>query len=169
MTLSRVVVLPTNRYDARNMLFFVKAQSDVNALGGVVDIKLGFGGEIDEAVLAVRFGVILHGFADFGGGENVAFFERENGPEGVDLKREGFIGVGADDFQRSHVVPLALFDRNSDIDGFAVDRPAIGTPMRKPVVSIFRGQGLHNHFEVAIVLIQTADTDFEVFVELSRS
>src|SRR5882672_5636090 len=54
------------------LLFFVKAQGGVNALGGVVDIKLGLGGEIDEAVLAVGFGVILHGFADFGGGKDVA-------------------------------------------------------------------------------------------------
>src|SRR5258706_7774409 len=149
------------------LLFFVKAQSDVNALGGVVDIKLGFGGEVDEAVLAIRFGVILHGFADFGGGENVTFFERENGPEGVDLKREGFIGVGADDFQRSHVVPLALFDRNSDIDGFAVG-PAGNRNAHAETggVDIFEDRVFHNHFEVAIILIQTADTDFEVFVEL---
>src|SRR6267154_1992965 len=63
------------------LLFFVKAQSDVNALGSIVDLKLRLGGEIDEAVLAVRFGVILHGFADFGGGENVAVFEGEDGPK----------------------------------------------------------------------------------------
>src|SRR6266852_6365864 len=67
------------------LLFFVEAQGDVNALDSVVDIKLGLGGEVDEAVLAIGFGVILHGFADFGGGEDVAFFERENGPEGVDF------------------------------------------------------------------------------------
>jgi len=35
----------------------------------------GSAGEIDEAVLAIGFGVILHGFADFGGGEDVAVFE----------------------------------------------------------------------------------------------
>src|SRR5712672_2421851 len=102
------------------LLFFVKAQRDVNALGSIVDIKLRLGGEVDEAVLAIRFGVVLHGFADFGGRENVAFFERENGPEGVDLKRESFIGIGANDFQRAHLVALAFFDGNRDIDRFSV-------------------------------------------------
>src|SRR6267143_1233163 len=62
------------------LLLFVKAQGDVNALRGVVDIKLGLGGEVDEAVLAIRFGVVLHGFADFCGGEDVAVFEGEDGP-----------------------------------------------------------------------------------------
>src|SRR5712671_3430753 len=84
------------------LLFFVKSQSDVNAFGSIVNIKLGLGGEIDEAVLAIRFGVVLHGFADFCGGEDVAVFKRKNGPEGIDLKRKSFIGIGADDFQRSH-------------------------------------------------------------------
>src|SRR5882672_4700700 len=36
------------------LLLFIKSQSDVNALGRIVDIKLGLGGEIDEAVLAIR-------------------------------------------------------------------------------------------------------------------
>src|SRR5712675_989021 len=149
------------------LLFFVKAQSDVNALGSIVDIKLRLGGEVDEAVLAIRFGVVLHGFADFGGGENVAVFKRKNGPNGIDLKRKSFIGIGANDFQRSHVVPLALFDRNSDIDGFAVG-PAGNRNAHAETggVDIFEDRVFHNHFEVAIILIQTADTDFEVFVEL---
>ncbi len=61
--------------DAANvvLLLFGKAQGDVDALGGVVDIELGLRREIDEAVLAISFGVILHGFPDFGGGEDVAF------------------------------------------------------------------------------------------------
>src|SRR6266850_1634791 len=79
------------------LLLFVKAQGGVNALRGVVDIKLGLGGEKDVAV-----------------------FKGENGPKGVDFKRQGFIGIGADDFQRSHVVALALFDGDGDIHRFAV-------------------------------------------------
>src|SRR6267142_1452914 len=149
------------------LLFFVKAQSDVNALRGVVDIKLGLGGEIDEAVLAIGFGVILHGFADFGGGEDVAVFEGEDGPEGVDLKREGFIGIGADDFQRSHVVALALFDGNGDIHRFAVATAGNRNAHAETGgVNIFEDRIFHNHFEVAIVLIQTADAHFKIFVEL---
>src|SRR5712675_1838491 len=149
------------------LLFFVKSQSDVNALGSIVDIKLGLGGEIDEAVLAIRFGVVLHGFADFGGGEDVAVFKGEDGPKGIDLKRKSFIGIGANDFQRSHVVPLALFDRNSDIDGFAVG-PAGNRNAHAETggIDIFEDRVFHNHFEIAIILIQPADTDFEVFVEL---
>src|SRR5882762_28865 len=142
------------------LLFFVKAQSDVNALGSIVDIKLGLGGEIDEAVLAVSFGVILHGFADFGGGEDVAVFKGKNGPKGVDLKREGFIGIGADDFQRAHLVALAFFDRNRDIDGFSVaatgDRNAHA---ETGGVDIFEDRIAANGLEVAIILVEAAATN----------
>src|SRR5882757_4398993 len=114
------------------LLFFVKAQSDVNALGSIVDIKLRLGGEVDEAVLAIRFGVILHGFADFGGGEDVAVFKGKDGPKGIDLKREGFIGIGANDLERAHLVALAFFDWNRDIDGFSVAAAGDGNTHAKP-------------------------------------
>src|SRR5882724_7963366 len=135
------------------LLFFVKAQSDVNALGGVVDIKLGFGGEIDEAVLAIRFGVVLHGFADFGGGEDVAVFKGEDGPEGIDLKGKSFIGIGANDFQRAHLVALAFFDGNCDIDGFSVAAAGDGNTHAKPnSVDVFEDWIAANGLEVAIIL-----------------
>src|SRR5882762_6266984 len=149
------------------LLLFVKAQGDVNALRGVVDIKLGLGGEVDEAVLAIRFGVVLHGFADFGGGEDVAVFKRENGPKGINLKRKSFIGIGANDFQRAQLVALPFFDGNCDVDRFSVaaagDRNAHA---ETGGVDIFEDRVFHNHFEVAIVLIQTADAHFKIFVEL---
>src|SRR5712671_4983742 len=139
------------------LLFFVKSQSDVNAFGSIVDIKLGLGGEIDEAVLAIRFGVVLHGFADFGGGEDVAVFKRKNGPKGIDLKRKSFIGIGADDFQRSHLVALALFDGNCDIDGFSVAAAGDGNTHAKPnSVDIFEDRIAANGLEVAIILVEAA-------------
>src|SRR5882724_4354163 len=135
------------------LLFFVKAQSDVNALGGVVDIKLGFGGKIDEAVLAIRFGVVLHGFADFGGGEDVAVFKGENGLKGIDLKRKSFIGIGADDFQRAHLVALAFFDGNCDVDRFSVAAAGDGNTHAKPnSVDVFEDWIAANGLEVAIIL-----------------
>src|SRR5882724_12032407 len=125
------------------LLFFVKAQSDVNALGG----------EIDEAVLAIRFGVVLHGFADFGGGEDVAVFKGEDGPKGIDLKRKSFIGIGANDFERAHLVALAFFDGNCDIDGFSVAAAGDGNTHAKPnSVDVFEDWIAANGLEVAIIL-----------------
>jgi len=102
------------------LLFFIEAHGDVNALGGIVDIETGFGGEVDETVLAVGFAIVFNRFADLRGREDVALVEREDGLEGVDLKGEGFVRVGADDFQRAHFVSLVFFDRDGDVNGFTV-------------------------------------------------
>ena len=140
--------------------------------GGVVDIELGLGGEIDESVLAVGFAVVFDGFADFGGGEDVAWLEREDSLERVDFEREGFVGVGADDFQRAHFVARAFFDGDGDVDGFAVG--AAGERDAELValgVVIFedRAVGRDDDLEVAVVLIEAADADFEIFGELFAS
>ena len=149
------------------LLFLVEAHGDVDAFGGVVDIGLRFGSEIDETVLAVDLGVILHGLADLGGGEDVAFLEGEDVFEGVDFEREGFVGVGADDFQRAHLVAFAFFDGDGDVDGFAVGAAGEGNAEAVALgVEIFEDGLADDYLEVAVVLIQAANADFEVFVEL---
>src|SRR6266436_1138701 len=148
------------------LLFFVEAHGDVNALGGLVDIGLRLRGEIDETILAIRFAVVIQGFANFGRGEDVAFLKGENSLERIDLQRESFIRIGADNFQRAHLVAIALFDGNGDIDGFAVSassyRDAHAEAGR---IDILENRILHDNFEVAIVLVQAADANFEIFVE----
>ena len=122
-----------------------------------------------KSVLAVSFAVVFDGFADFGGGEDVALLQREDGLERFDFERESFIGVGADDFQRAHLVALAFFDGDGDVDGFAVgaagERDAEFVALR---VVIFedRAVGRDDDLEVAVVLIVAANADFEIFGEL---
>src|SRR6267154_1034008 len=97
------------------------------------------------------------GSADFGGGEDVAVFKRENGPKGIDLKRKSFIGIGTNDFQRAHLVALAFFDWNCDIDGFSVAAAGDGNTHAKPnSVDIFEDRIAANCLEVAIILVEAA-------------
>ena len=101
------------------LLLFVELQSQIDNFLVVVDVHGRFGGEVNEPVFAIGVLVILEGFAKFVGGEDVALFQRENALEGFDLEGQGFVGVGADNFQSAHVEAFPFFDGDSDVDGFS--------------------------------------------------
>src|SRR6202030_4579608 len=126
----------------------------------------GLGGEIDEAVLAIGFAVVFNRFANFGGGEDVALMEWEEGLEGSDFKRERLVRIGADDFEAAHLVALALFDGDGNVNGFTLcaarQRNAQAVPLR---VDIFQDGLADDDLEIAVVLIEAADAYFEIFVE----
>ena len=148
------------------MLFFGEAHSYVDAFVDVVDIGLWLRGKVDEAVLAVSLAVVFDGFADLGDGEDVTFVEREKGFESIDFKRERFVRIGADDFEAAHLVALALFDGNGNVNGFplraARERDAQAVPFR---VDIFENWLADDDLEIAVVLIEAANAYFEIFVE----
>ncbi len=148
------------------MLLFSEAHGDIDALGGLVYIGLRLRGEIDEPVLAISLAVVIQGFANLGGGEDIAFLEGENALERIDFEGEGFVGVGTDDFQRAHLVALTFLDGDGDIDGFAVAAPGDGNAHAEALgVDILEDGSVHDDFEIAIVLIEAADADFEIFVQ----
>ncbi len=148
------------------MLLFIELQRQVDHLFFVVDLRLRLGREIDESVLPVRFAVILKGLADFSHREKIALMKRENALQRVDLQRQSFVRVRADDFQRTHVVAVAFFNGNGDVDCFPVGparhRHAHAEPCR---VHVLQNRLSDYRLEIAVVLIQSAYADFHVFVQ----
>src|SRR5579885_620146 len=149
------------------LLLFVEAQREVDDLLRIVDVEIGLGREIDEAVFAVGAGVILHGFAQLIGGENVSGFQGEDAFQRVHFERQRLVRIRADDLQRAHAVPRALFNGNGDVHGFAVRAPHHRHFHAESAgVHVFDDGVLDRHAEIAVVLIEAADAHFQVLIEL---
>src|SRR6202035_224947 len=80
------------------LFLFVELQGQIDNFLFIIDIHVRFGGEVDEAVFAVGVFIILKGFANFVGGENIALLQGENGFEGFYFEGQGFVGVSANNF-----------------------------------------------------------------------
>src|SRR5579862_4103730 len=147
------------------LLAFVELHGHVDALGSFVDFGIRLRNEIDETVLPVNLGVVLHRFTDFGGVKNVALLQRKNILERVGFQGEGLVRIGADDLDGAHRVAFALFDGDGDVDGFAGRAPGNDRNAPAPAggVHIFENGIVDDDAEVAVVLIQAANTDFDVF------
>ena len=150
------------------LLAFVEIESEIDSLGGVVDVAFRFGGEVDEAELAVELGVVFNGFADLGHAENVALMEREGFLERLALKREPFFRVGTANVELAHAIAVAFFNCDGDVGGLAVLSSHQGPwPWDAGFIDVHGGDHRVRdfHFIVTIGLIEIADADFQVFVE----
>src|SRR4029077_16517727 len=98
----------------------------------------------------------------------LAIFEREALGKGVRLENETLFGVTAPELNCSHFVLLPFFDRDRNICRFPVFRTD-EWPRSRYSIAIFvddlQNRILYQHFEVAIVLIESPDANFEVFIE----
>ena len=81
------------------------------------------------------------------------------------LEDQPLIGIGAAESEFAHAILLAFFDRNHDVGGLAVP---VSNEWAARRIHIHRLQFLHVHhdFEIAVVLIQAPDADFQVLIEL---
>src|SRR6185369_14166435 len=149
------------------LLLLAETHGHVNAFGSIVEFQLRLRGEVNEAILAINFAVLLHGLTNLGAGKDVALLKRKDCFQRVNFERQGLVRVSAYDLERAHVVALALFNRNGDIDGFAVRAAGKRNPQLVALgVEIFQNRFADADLEVSIVLIEAADTDFDVLVEL---
>src|SRR5258708_10450015 len=150
------------------LLLLVELERQIDDFLCFVDVHLRLRREVDKSIFAVDLAVLLEGFADLFGGEDVAFFERESALEGVDLERQGLVRISADDLQRPHVVAFALLDGNGNVDGLAVAFSGYERDAEAGVrgVNVLKNGFANDHFEVAVVAIQAADTDFQIFAQL---
>src|SRR5258708_9970676 len=151
------------------LLLFIELQGQVDDFGVVVNIEFRFRSEVDEAIFTIDTGVILHAFAKLGNVENFAFLKRKSAFQSFYFQRKRLIGVGAYDSERAHVELWTFFDGNGDVDRFAGrfsqhrHRHAELVILR---VDIFEDRLLHQHVKVTVVLIHSAHTNFQVFVQL---
>ena len=88
----------------------------------------------------------------------------------IRLERKAFVRIRAANVQRSHAVAFAFLDGNRDVSGLAVLGAHHGNrnrPRQAGAVDVlrFHDRIFHQHFEISVVLIETADADFQIFVQ----
>src|SRR5437773_1324546 len=148
------------------LLLLVEPQGEVDDLPCLVDFRVGFRREVNEAVFAVDLAVGLQGLADFFGREDVSLLEREGALQRIDLEGKGLVWIGAYDLKGAHVVAVTLLDGYGDIDG-----PALAvTGERNPEeigleFDVFENGLADGNLEIAVVSIQAANANFEVLAQ----
>ena len=71
--------------------------------------------------------------------------------------------------QRAHAVALAFFDGNRDVGLPSLVRSNQGNSAgHEPLIysHVLDDRVFHQHLEIAVVLVNSADSDFHVFVQL---
>ncbi len=73
--------------------------------------------------------------------------------------------------QRSHVIAFTLLDGNRDVGGLAVLGAYDGNRNRSRQAAAvdvvrFHDRIFHQHFEISVVLVNAANADFQIFVQL---
>ena len=157
--------------DAADVILFllIKFQSDVDDFVRVVNIEIRFGRKVDEAILSIDADVIFHCLAQLGDIQHVALGQRENLLQCLYFERQGFVRIGAHNLQGPHLISRTFFNRNRDVHGLAVRLRHQGNGHAEFVafrVDIFKERFFYQDAEIAVVLIETANADFEIFVEL---
>src|SRR4029077_15941107 len=150
------------------LFLLIEGEGQINGVGGGVYFRIGNSRKVDEAEISVQLGVVLDGLADFGHAENVAFFERKNGFEVRGLEKEALIGIGVAHMQRAHVVALAFFDGNGDVRLPALMDSNQGYAFRQHSLidgGVLNDRIFHQYLEISVVLVESADSDFHVFVK----
>ncbi len=152
------------------LLLFVEAQRNVDYFLHVVNVEFRLGREVDEAEAAILAGVIFQRFAKLVDVQNVALLEGKERFQCVNFEGQLLVWISADDFQRAHHVAIAFFDRNGDVDGLAV-RFAENQRNAEAIVASIEvlddwPVGRYERAEITVILIEAADADFEVFVQL---
>ena len=150
------------------MLLLVEHHRDINCLFRVVRFEPRLGREIDVAELAVEFFVVVECFTQLVGGKNIAFLQRKNFLEEIGLKKEALIWIGAPNRQIPHPVFFALFDLDGDVGTLAVRAPNSRQRQwqsRAILLDCVQDGFVNDDPEVSVILIESADSDFFVFVE----
>ncbi len=150
------------------LLLLVELERQVDDFLCFVDVHLRLWGEVDKSIFAVDLAVLLQGFADLFGGEDVAFLERKSAFQCVDLERQGLVRISADDLQRPHVVAFALLNGDGNVDSLSMALPGDQRYAQAAAggVDVFEDGLANDNFEVAVVAIQAANTDFQIFAQL---
>src|SRR5882724_7547316 len=156
--------------DSPDVILFllVELQRQVDDLPSLVDIEVGFGSEIDKAILTVDAGVILHRLAQFGDVQDLALLDGKCALKRIHFERERLIRIGTDDFERTHAELRTFFDGNRDVDGLAL-RPAQHGHRHAQLIAhgidIFKRGRQDPNAEITVILVRPADSDFQVFVQ----
>src|SRR5712692_164123 len=150
------------------LFLFVKPESEINDFIDVVHIGVRFGREIDETIFPVNLAVGLEGLANFFRGKDITLFQGKRRLQRIHLKGQSLVRIGTDNFQRAHAEAFTFFDGDGDVNGFAV--PFSGdegnAEARMLGVDIFKNGFADGDFEVTVVAVQAADTDFEILAQL---
>src|SRR5260370_32388557 len=149
------------------LLLLVKFHRQVDDFLLFIDFRVRLGSEIDESVFTVNLAVILQVLADLFRREDVPLLERKSALQRVNLEGQGLVRIGADNLERTHVVAVALFDGDSDVDGLAVgatgdQRNAEAVPCGVDVIEDGLTDG---HLEITVVAIQAANADFQILAQ----
>jgi hypothetical protein len=151
------------------LFLLVEGEGQIDRFGVVVHFRIRHGSKIDETEISVQLGVVLDRLADFGHAEDLAFLDGENRFQIRGLEKEAFIRIRIAHVERAHVVSLALFDGYRDVCLPALvhshQRNAFG---KHPLIDgyVLNDRVLHQHFEISVVLIDPADSDFHVLIQL---
>ncbi len=62
----------------KKLFLLVERERQIDCFRIVVNVRVRHGGEVDETIVAVKFGVVLNRLADFCHAENFALLDREN-------------------------------------------------------------------------------------------
>src|SRR5208282_4324126 len=114
------------------------------------------------------FPEIVQGFPDLVRIEYVSLLQEKNPRQDFGLENQPLVRIGASKRELAHPVQLALRNRDGDIRRL----PVFGANDRKPGNSaaafIYRFEILHVHddLEVTVILIESSNAYFEVFIEL---
>src|SRR4029077_2248651 len=100
--------------------------------------------------------------------EDIALVQRENRFKILAFEGKAFLGIGAANYETSHVILRTLFNGDSDVRGFATLTADERKRPQALAIHVDGGQYgiLDNHLEVSGALIKIADAGFEIHVEL---
>src|SRR5271154_5763413 len=145
------------------LLLLIERKRQIHHFLRVLHVELRFGGEVDVPVFAVEFREILERLADLARIENVALFNGKRLLQNLLLENQTLVRIRTPERQLPHAKLRAFFHRNDNVGRL----PVPVADQRETPIHIHGLQFLHvhNHLEVAVVLVQTSDAHFHIFVE----
>src|SRR5208282_5112106 len=149
----------------------IELQGQVHHLGSLVHVRLRHRSEIDVAEISEEVLILLEGLAHLLGREDVSLFQGKGVLEVFGLENQlGVVRVRAANDEPAHAEAVALINFDGDVGGLAVMAANSRNGERDTAFVHVHGFELglfDRHGEVAVVLVQGPDAEFEVLFQFS--